>query len=260
MSLVKTRPQLLEGEVAVARFSGEQDSIGRLVGETTDRLIVRLPSTEGSLPAPGAWCYVAVVGFETDGTAIVSKDSPLVVTRLLEGLVPELSSGQVRIMRIAREPGRRTKVAVATSDADLDPVAAVVGRTGWIVNFVAELLGGERIEVIPWSPRPEVLLARAFAPAKVESVTIDDDGTATVRVAPHMMAPAVGQDGLNSILAARLAGKLKLGGRWRIPKVTVVSTEDLPHPPQGSVATVSLDGEPASGEEEPAGAAAGEAA
>lgn len=247
MSLVKTRPQLLEGEVAVARFSGEKDSVGRLMGETTDRLVVRLPAPEGSsVPAPGSWCYVAVVGFESDGSAVVSHDSPLVVTRLLEGLVPELSSGQVRVMRIAREPGRRTKLAVATSDPDIDPVAAIVGRTGWVVNFVADLLGGERLEVIPWSPSPEVLLARAFAPAKVESVTLDTDGTATVRVAPHMMAPAVGQDGLNSILAARLAGKIKLGGRYRIPKVTVVSTDDLPEPPVGSGTTVSLDDTPAS--------------
>ena len=127
------------------------------------------------------------------------------VALMLAGLVPEVRDGRVQVMGVARVPGVRCKVAVASADAEIDPVAACVGRKAGRVRMLGEQLGGERVDVISWSPDRRQLLIAALAPAQVDDVSFDG-GKAEVRVPRHRMAATVGQGGLNAQLAGRLAG------------------------------------------------------
>lgn len=127
------------------------------------------------------------------------------VTALMAGYVPEVRDGSVRIMGMVRLPGVRSKVAVASTREGLDAIAACVGRRANRVRGVSEALMGERVDVIAWHPDQKRYLMNALAPAQVERVEID--GMAAYAYAPsHQMASAVGQGGLNSSLAGRLAG------------------------------------------------------
>jgi N utilization substance protein A len=122
---------------------------------------------------------------------------------LLDGYVPEVRAGLVRIMGVARAPGVRTKVAVAATDANVDPVASCVGRSANRVRAIGQLLGGERVDIIPWHPDTAKLLANALAPAAVSRIEIHNDKA--VAVAPaHQMSAAVGGGGLNAALAGQL--------------------------------------------------------
>ncbi len=130
--------------------------------------------------------------------------------RLFELEVPEIHAGTVEIKAIAREPGSRSKVAVASRQAGLDPVGATVGQRGARVQAVVAELGGEKIDVIPWSEDPAVFVANALSPAQVLSVDIDQEHRiATVTVPERMLSLAIGREGQNARLAARLTG-------WRI--------------------------------------------
>ena len=130
---------------------------------------------------------------------------PELVEAVYDGIVPELLSGQVRIMSVARSAGLRTKVAVASTGGTADPVAAMIGRDANRVRLVGQLLGGERIDIVAWNPVPEVYLANALAPAKVSRVVITPHG-ATAYAPHHQMSAAVGHGGLNSQLAGQLMG------------------------------------------------------
>lgn len=219
------RPRLIPGEaITLSEVSVEAD--GSLRSSTLDGHPVVIPATQNiNGRAPSGRFAALVLGFTDDGEAIASRVHHRLPARLLDGLVPEITSGVIRVMRIARLPGIRTKLAVAPTDPDVDPVAACVGRSGHIVSAVSALLGGERIEVIPWSPDPKTMLIRGFAPAKVEDVTFDDATHATVFVAPHMMASAVGEGGVNARLAGRLLGRRRSGDGVYWVKVTVVPAE-----------------------------------
>lgn len=130
--------------------------------------------------------------------------------RLFELEVPEIHAGTVEIKAIAREPGSRSKVAVASRQEGLDPVGATVGQRGARVQAVVAELGGEKIDVIPWSEDPAVFVANALSPAQVLSVDIDQEHRiATVTVPERMLSLAIGREGQNARLAARLTG-------WRI--------------------------------------------
>ena len=142
---------------------------------------------------------------ETTGRPVVSTVRPELVEALYHGLVPELLSGQVRIMSIARSAGLRSKVAVASTGGTADPVAAMIGREANRVKLISSLLEGERIDIVAWSPDTQVYLKNALAPARVSRVVITDRG-ATAFAPAHQMSAAVGSAGLNSQLAGQLIG------------------------------------------------------
>ena len=141
---------------------------------------------------------------------IVSRTHPDLIRRLLELEVPEIYDGIVEVKAIAREAGARSKIAVSSREARLDPVGACVGPKGSRIRMVVSELKGERIDVIQWSDDPAVFVANALSPAKVASVLIDE-GThcATVIVADDQLSLAIGKEGQNVRLAAHLTG-------WRI--------------------------------------------
>ena len=141
---------------------------------------------------------------------VVSRTHPGLIKRLFEMEVPEIADGIVEIKACAREPGHRTKIAVWSNDPNVDPVGACVGARGARVRMVVNELSGEKIDIVPFSEVPEDFVAKALAPAKVKEVRLDDDtGTATVIVPDFQLSLAIGKEGQNARLAARLTG-------WRV--------------------------------------------
>jgi N utilization substance protein A len=155
--------------------------------------------------------YIVEVRKTTKGPQIVeSRTHPGLIKRLFELEVPEISSGVVEIKAAAREPGHRTKIAVWSNDPNVDPVGACVGARGSRVRMVTNELRGERVDVVPFSDDPVDLIQNALAPARVREVRLDDEtGTATVIVSDYQLSLAIGKEGQNARLAARLTG-------WRI--------------------------------------------
>ena len=138
---------------------------------------------------------------------LVSRTHPELVRKLFETEVAEVADGTVEIKAIAREAGSRTKMAVFSTDPDVDPVGACVGMNGMRVNAVVSELKGEKIDIINWSENPAVLIENALSPAKVISVLADaDEKTATVIVPDYQLSLAIGKEGQNARLAARLTG------------------------------------------------------
>lgn len=138
---------------------------------------------------------------------LVSRTHPELVRKLFESEVAEVKDGTVEIMAIAREPGSRTKMAVWSNDPDVDPVGACVGMNGMRVNAVVSELKGEKIDIINWSENPAILIENALSPAKVISVLADaEEKTATVIVPDYQLSLAIGKEGQNARLAARLTG------------------------------------------------------
>jgi transcription antitermination factor NusA-like protein len=141
---------------------------------------------------------------------LVSRTHKGFLKRLFELEVPEIHAGTVEIRAIAREAGSRSKVAVSSRQEGLDPVGATVGQRGARVQAVVAELGGEKIDVIPWNDDPGVFVANALSPAQVISVDIDEEHRiANVTVPERMLSLAIGREGQNARLAARLTG-------WRI--------------------------------------------
>ena len=137
----------------------------------------------------------------------VSRASRSFVHRLLEAEVPEIKAGTVQIRAIAREPGLRTKIAVSSSEPGLDPVGACVGPKGVRHRAILSELSNEHVDIVPWSEEPEAFVAAALGPAKAEKVTIDRvTRTATVLVPRSQLSLAIGRDGQNARLAAKLTG------------------------------------------------------
>jgi N utilization substance protein A len=141
---------------------------------------------------------------------VVSRTHRGLVKRLFELEVPEIFHGQVEIMGIAREAGARTKIAVRARQPGLDPVGACVGQRGLRVQAIVNELGGEKIDIIPWAQEPDRFVANALAPASVVRVEIvPEEKTAYVVVPDRQLSLAIGKEGLNAKLAAKLTG-------WRI--------------------------------------------
>ena len=137
----------------------------------------------------------------------VSRASRSFVHRLLEAEVPEIKAGTVQLRAIAREPGLRTKIAVSSSEPGLDPVGACVGPKGVRHRAILSELSNEHIDIVPWSEDAEAFVAAALGPAKVEKVSIDRvTRTATVIVPKGQLSLAIGRDGQNARLAAKLTG------------------------------------------------------
>jgi N utilization substance protein A len=137
----------------------------------------------------------------------VSRASRSFVHRLLEAEVPEIKAGTVQLRAIAREPGLRAKIAVSSSEPGLDPVGACVGPKGVRHRAILSELSNEHIDIVPWSEDAEAFVAAALGPAKVEKVSIDRvTRTATVIVPKGQLSLAIGRDGQNARLAAKLTG------------------------------------------------------
>jgi N utilization substance protein A len=137
----------------------------------------------------------------------VSRAARSFVHRLLEAEVPEIKAGTVQIRAIAREPGLRTKIAVSTTEPGLDPVGACVGPKGVRHRAILSELASEHVDIVPWSDDAEAFVAASLGPAKADSVSIDRaTRTATVLVPRGQLSLAIGRDGQNARLAARLTG------------------------------------------------------
>ena len=145
---------------------------------------------------------------ETKGPQIVvSRSHPDLVRRLLELEVPELADATVEIVAIAREPGHRTKIAVVSHDANVDPKGACVGARGSRVRQVVNELRGEKVDVVQWRENVGQFIAEALGPAKVKEVKVDEaNKVADVVVSEHQLSLAIGKEGQNARLAARLSG------------------------------------------------------
>jgi N utilization substance protein A len=138
---------------------------------------------------------------------IVSRTHPGLIKRLFELEVPEILDGVVEIKAVAREPGHRSKIAVASNDRNVDPVGACVGSKGARVRMVMNELRGEKIDIIKWTEDVGEFVANALSPAKVKEVRIQEDGeTALVIVPDYQLSLAIGKEGQNARLAARLTG------------------------------------------------------
>ena len=164
-------------------------------------------------PEPGARlkAYIVEVRRTPKGPQIVvSRTHPGLIKRLFELEVPEIADGVVEIKACAREPGHRTKIAVWSNDHNVDPVGACVGARGARVRMVVTELRGEKIDIVPFSEDQADFVAKALSPAKVKEVRIHEDtGVAEVIVPDFQLSLAIGKEGQNARLAARLTG-------WRV--------------------------------------------
>src|SRR5205807_2327326 len=141
---------------------------------------------------------------------IVSSTHPSLSRRLFELKVPEIADGVVTIKSVAREPGARSKIAVATSDEKVDPVGACVGHRGSRVQAIVNELYGEKIDIVRWNPHVAEYITAALSPAKVMSVTVNEAAKSAFVIVPdHQLSLAIGKEGQNVRLAARLT-------QWRI--------------------------------------------
>ena len=172
---------------------------------------------------------------------VVSRTHPGLLKRLFELEVPEIYDGIVEIKSVAREPGLRSKIAVSSREPGLDPVGACVGPKGSRVRMVVGELRGERIDVVPWSDDPAQFVANALSPAKVSKVLIHDaERSATVIVPDDQLSLAIGKEGQNARLAAKLTG-------WRIDiksqmQAVQAGMSEAPVTVEGEVAHVEGDG------------------
>jgi N utilization substance protein A len=215
----------LERERALSELARRQ---GELATGTVDRVergtvYVDLGKAEGWMPpdeqipgerlVPGRPVTVVVLEPKVrprQAMIRVSRASRVFVLRLLEAEVPEIHAGTVQVRAIAREPGLRTKIAVASSEHGIDPVGACVGPKGVRHRSLLAELGSEHVDIVPWDPDPERFVAGALGPATVVGVKVETDTrTAHVRVPRDQLSLAIGRDGQNARLAAKLTG-------WRV--------------------------------------------
>jgi N utilization substance protein A len=151
--------------------------------------------------------YIKQVELTPKGPNVfVSRSHPKLVSKLFEMEVPEIGAGQVKIYSIAREPGLRTKIAVAALVEGIDPIGAMVGHKGTRVQMVINELGGEKIDIIEYSEDPKKYIANSLAPAKVKEVQILSENKALALVTPDQLSLAIGKDGQNVRLASKLTG------------------------------------------------------
>ncbi len=191
----------------VQRYVGRNVSIN--LGKA-DAMLTENEQVKGEVfkPTERIKLYVVEVKNTTKGPKIlVSRTHPELVKRLFESEVTEVRDGVVEIKSIAREAGSRTKIAVWSNDPDVDPVGACVGMNGARVNAIVNELRGEKIDIINWSDNPAILIENALSPAKVISVMADpDEKAASVIVPDYQLSLAIGKEGQNARLAARLTG------------------------------------------------------
>jgi len=216
--------KLREAERAV-QFEDFKDREGELLVGTVHRreghrLLIDLGKIMGVMPIEhqvrgerynvGDRVRVVVVSVEqtTKGPSILlSRTHELVIQRLFEQEIPEISAGVVEIKSIAREPGSRSKVAVFTEDENIDPVGSCVGQKGARIQTIINELGGEKIDIIEWDEDVERFIAQAISPAKAENIELDDaEKSAVIQVLADQLSLAIGKSGQNVRLAVKLTG------------------------------------------------------
>lgn len=211
-----------EKQSVLTEYSGREGEImnGKVQKMERGNVFVDLGRTTGLLAReeqiPGEYyrqgerikCYLYDVEETPRGINLrLSRAHPKFVEKLFAVEAPEIASGVVSIKAIAREPGARTKIAVHSSDPNVDPVGSCVGQRGVRVNTVISELGGEKIDIIEWSEDPETFISSALSPAKINKVTLfKEDNRAQIEVDADQFSLAVGRGGQNARLAARLTG------------------------------------------------------
>lgn len=178
--------------------------------------------TESYRPGDRIQAYVLDVLRTSRGPQIIlSRTHPNLIRKLFEMEVPEIFEGIVRIEGVAREPGQRAKIAVASRDSDVDPVGACVGMKGSRVQTVVQELRGEKIDIIPWSIDPAKYVCNAIAPAMVTKVLIDEEARQMELIVPDdQLSLAIGRRGQNVRLAAQLTG-------WRIDIISETRLQEM---------------------------------
>ncbi len=211
-----------EREMTYEEFSGrEGDIVTGIIQQDSHRYtLLDLGKVEALLPqaeqvpsepyrhGERLKAYIVEVRRTTKGPQIVvSRTHPGLLRKLFELEVPEIAEGIVEIKAVAREPGHRSKIAVVSHEPGVDPVGACVGAKGSRVRLVVNELRGEKIDVVQWEPNLERFVANALAPAKVKEVHVDTaTGTAQVIVPDYQLSLAIGKEGQNARLAAKLTG------------------------------------------------------
>ena len=197
----------------VTRIDPRNGSVALRIGtgaEATDAILTAGEQVKGETLVEGQRIKVYLVDVRRQSRGpqvVISRTHPGLVKRLFELEVPEIYDGTVEIRSIAREAGSRTKMAVWSNDANVDPIGACVGPRGQRVNNIVEELRGEKIDIINWDENPAILIENALSPAKVIAVMADpDEKTALVVVPDYQLSLAIGKEGQNARLAARLTG------------------------------------------------------
>jgi len=218
-----------EGEIIsgiVQRIEGKNIflDIGKTLG-----ILPKEEQVPGEFYRPGQRLKVFILKVEetSKGPAIVlSRTYPRLISKLFELEVPEISSGQVQIKSIAREPGSRSKIAVSSDKKEIDPIGSAVGQKGTRVTAVINELGGEKIDIIEYSEDPEKYINNSLSPAKVSEVKIMPKNKALAIVSEDQLSLAIGKDGQNVRLAAKLTGwKIDVRGQEEIEKEKKVETK-----------------------------------
>jgi transcription termination/antitermination protein NusA len=199
------------GEVVtgIVQQAGDRNNVLVDLGKV-EALLPRSEQVDGERYEQGSRIK-AVITEVRSGTkgpqVILSRRDPELIKTLFELEVPEIADGLVEIRGVAREPGYRSKIAVESHVQGVDPVGACVGPRGSRVRMVVSELRGEKIDIIPWNPEPARFVAKALSPARVREVLVDDESSeATVVVPDDQLSLAIGKEGLNARLAARLTG------------------------------------------------------
>jgi len=199
-----------EGDIVTGIIQQADDRYTLLDLGRVESLLPKAEQVSFERPTPGdrVKAYIVEVRKTAKGPQIVvSRTHPGLIKRLFELEVPEIADGIVEIKGCAREPGHRTKIAVWSNDHNVDPVGACVGARGGRVRMVVNELRGEKIDIVPFSEDLADFVAKALSPAKVTQVIISDDATqADVIVPDNQLSLAIGKEGQNARLAARLTG------------------------------------------------------
>jgi N utilization substance protein A len=211
-----------ERDVIFDQFKEKEDELitGTIQRFHNDNILIDMGKTEALLPPSEQIAgekyevgkriklYVVEVSSTSKGPRIlVSRTHPGLLKRLFEIEVPEIFQGLVEIKAVAREAGQRSKMAVSSTDKQIDPVGACVGPKGMRVQAVVEQLNNEKIDIVKWDDSPEVFVANALNPAEVISVNINkSDKIAQVVVPDFQLSLAIGKEGQNARLAAKLTG------------------------------------------------------
>ncbi len=220
--VIMQRLKEAERDVVYDDFKDRRGEIINGIVQRFDKggIIVNLGRTEAELPAKEQIpkevykqgdrirAYILEVRQYSRGPQIIlSRTHPNFLSALFETEVPEISEGIVKVMQVAREPGSRAKIAVASRDSDVDPVGACVGMKGSRVQAVVQELRGEKIDIVPWDPDPAKFICSALAPAEIIRVVVDETNRSMeVVVQDDQLSLAIGRKGQNVRLASRLTG------------------------------------------------------
>ena len=253
--VVLQRLREAEREVVYDEFTSKE---GELVSGTVLRVepgrrqvIIDLGRSEAVLPASEQVraehyrvgqrlrVYVKEVYRASKGPqVVVSRSHPDLLRRLFELEVPEVARGLVEIMGVAREPGYRSKVAVISRQHGIDPIGACVGVRGSRIQNIVNELGGERIDLIRWDPNPTAFVVNSLSPAEVVSIRVDEEtNTAFIAVPDKQLSLAIGKEGQNARLAARLS-KRRID--IQAESVLINAGQDLYPPPRPNMEAIPL--------------------